>query len=93
LQKPLDNRLMRFLATISFNLYIWHQALSVLIARGLYPASLHSDPMLQQSFTLLCFSLSIVVAMAATYGVEQPAARAIKALYGKFAARKGESRP
>ncbi len=93
LQKPLDNRLMRFLATISFNLYIWHQALSVLIARGLYPASLHSDPMLQQSFTLLCYTLSIVVAMAATYGVEQPAARLIKTRYGKYAARKGENRP
>ena len=92
LQKPLDNRLMRFLATISFNLYIWHQALSVLIARGLYPASLHSDPMLQQSFTLLCYALSIVVAMAATYGVEQPAARAIKALYGKLITRKGDNR-
>ena len=43
LQKLLDNRLMRFLAAISFNLYIWHQALSVLVARGLYPATLHSD--------------------------------------------------
>jgi peptidoglycan/LPS O-acetylase OafA/YrhL len=93
LQKPLDNRLMRFLATISFNLYIWHQALSVLIARGLYPQTLHSDLMLQQSFTLLCYSLSIVVAMAATWGVEKPAARALERLYQKHIAHKGADKP
>ncbi len=81
LQKPLDNRLMRFLAAISFNLYIWHQQLSVFIARGLFPDTLHFDKPLQQAYTLLCFSLSIVIAMAATYGVEQPAARAMERLY------------
>jgi peptidoglycan/LPS O-acetylase OafA/YrhL len=93
LQKPLDNRLMRFLATISFNLYIWHQALSVLISRGLYPQTLHSDLMLQQSFTLLCYSLSIVVAMAATWGVEKPAACALERLYQKHIAHKGADKP
>ena len=93
LQKPLDNRLMRFLATISFNLYIWHQALSVLIARGLFPASLHSDAMLQQAFTLLSYAVSIVVAMAATYGLEQPAARALARLIKKPNMHKGETTP
>ncbi len=92
LQKLLDNRLMRFLAVISFNLYIWHQALSVLVARGLYPATLHSDTQLQQSFTLLCYCLSIVAAMIATYGVEQPAARAMERLYQKHIALKGAKR-
>lgn len=81
LQKLLDNRLWRFLAGISFNLYIWHQALSVLLAKGLFPDTLHGDVPLQQAFTLLCFSLSIVVAMAFTYGVEQPAARAMDRFY------------
>jgi peptidoglycan/LPS O-acetylase OafA/YrhL len=75
LQKPLDNRLMRFLAAISYNLYIWHQFLSVQIAKNLFPTTLHSDVQLQRSFTLLCFAVSILAGMAATYGVEQPAAR------------------
>ncbi len=75
LQKPLDNRLMRFLAAISYNLYIWHQYLSVQFAQKLYPSTLHGDMQLQKSFTLLCYAVSILAAMAATYGVEQPAAR------------------
>lgn len=84
LQKPLDNRLMRFLATISLNLYIWHQVLSVQVARNLFPDTLHADPMLQKAFTLLCFSLAIVVAMAATWGVEKPAARWMEKWYQKY---------
>jgi len=81
LQKPLDNRLMRFLAVISFNLYIWHQQLSVFIARNLFPTTLHYELPLQQAFTLLCFSLSILIAMAVTYGLEQPAAKAMEWFY------------
>ena len=80
LQKLLDNRLMRFLATISFNLYLWHQVLSVQMARRLFPATLQSDPQLQVIFTLLCFAVSLLVAMAATFGVEQPAARRMERL-------------
>lgn len=90
LQKLLDNRLWRFLAGISFNLYIWHQALSVLLARGLFPDTLHSDVPLQQAFTLLCYSLSIVVAMVFTYGVEQPAARAMERFYRRFLQNRGK---
>ena len=80
LQRLLDNRLMRFLSAISFNLYIWHQVLSVQIARNLFPDSLHSDTQLQVIYTLLCFSVSILVAMAATFGVEQPASRLLDRL-------------
>ncbi|MCE5342084.1 MAG: acyltransferase [Eubacteriales bacterium] len=79
LQKLLDNRLMRFLSTISFNLYVWHQFLSARLV-GLFPTTLHNDLQLQQAFTLLCFALSILAAMAATYGIEQPAARGLEKL-------------
>ncbi|MEG0996452.1 MAG: acyltransferase, partial [Clostridia bacterium] len=34
IRKLLDNRLMRFLSTISFNFYIWHQFLAVRMARS-----------------------------------------------------------
>jgi len=74
----LSNRLMRFLATISYNFYIWHQVLSVQIALHWFPDTLHSDRMLQWGFTVLCFSLSTLVAMAFTYGWEQPCAKWIR---------------
>jgi peptidoglycan/LPS O-acetylase OafA/YrhL len=79
LQKLLDNRLMVFLSTISFNLYVWHQFLSARLV-GLFPATLHNDLQLQQIFTLLCYALSILMAMAVTYGIEQPAARGLEKL-------------
>ena len=75
LQKLLDNRLMRFFAVISFNLYIWHQSIAVLVVKHWFPATLHGDLPLQWACTALCFSLAILAAMSATFGVEQPAAR------------------
>ena len=84
LQKLLDNRLMRFLSTISFNLYIWHQVLSVQIAKNLFPDTLHSDQPLQVAFTLLCLAGSIIVAMVATYGLEQPAARFLERMRQQY---------
>ena len=74
-QKLLDNRLTRFMAAVSFNLYIWHQPLSAQIARDWFPDTLHSQPPLQRAYTVLCLSLAVIVAMAATYGVEQPITR------------------
>ncbi len=72
LQKLLDNRLMRFLAAISFNLYIWHQPLSAQIARHWFPATLRQDPPLQRAYTALCLAASLLAGMAATYGLERP---------------------
>ena len=88
LQKPLDNRLTRFLATISFNLYIWHQVLSVWLAKNLFPDTLHLNPPLQVAYTLLCYSASILLAMAFTYGLEQPAARLMDRLRIQYHRRK-----
>jgi peptidoglycan/LPS O-acetylase OafA/YrhL len=74
----LSNRLMRFLAGISYNFYIWHQVLSVQLMLHWFPDTLHSDRMLQWAYTVLCFTLSTVVAMAFTYGLEQPCAKWIR---------------
>ena len=73
-QKLLDNRLMRFLSTISMNLYIWHQVLAVEMRKAWFPNTelLHTDHNLQMAYTLLCYSAAIIAAMIATYGVEQP---------------------
>ncbi|MEG0864515.1 MAG: acyltransferase [Clostridia bacterium] len=71
----LDNRLMRFLSTISFHFYIWHQILAVEIATKWFPNTLHVDFGLQRAYTLLMYSVSILVAMLATFGWEQPMAK------------------
>lgn len=83
LQKLLDNRLMRFLAAISMNLYIWHQILSVQMRKAWFvdADALHASPQQQRAFTLLCLSVSILAAMIATYGLEQPASRRLKHLF------------
>jgi peptidoglycan/LPS O-acetylase OafA/YrhL len=88
LQKLLDNRLMRFLAAISLNLYIWHQVIAARILRPLFPDTLHTDPSLQLIYTLLCYAVSILTAMAFTYGLEQPAARLLQ----KMKDKKGDNR-
>ena len=77
LQPLLGNRLMRFLSVISMNLYIWHQVLSVQIAQHWFPEGFPqvAERNLQWAFTVLCFSVSVLVAMAFTYGLEQPCAK------------------
>ncbi len=93
LQKLLDNRLTRFLSTISFNLYIWHQVLASRMAARLFPATLHTDLNQQIIFTLLAYSLSIVVAMLCTYGLEQPAARLMKNAATRYGRKHPHERP
>ena len=88
LQKLLDNRLMRFLAAISMNLYIWHQVISVWLIKPLFSDTLHDNRNEQIVYTLLCYALSILTAMVFTYGLEQPAARLLQ----KQKDRKGEHR-
>lgn len=77
LQKLLDNRLMRFLSTISMNLYIWHQVLAVQMRIAWFPDTdlLHTDKNLQSAYMLLCVSVAVLVAMAVTFGLEQPVSR------------------
>lgn len=77
LQKLLDNRLMRFLSTISMNLYIWHQVLAVQMRLAWFPDVnlLHTDYNLQSAYTLLCISVAVLAAMAVTFGIEQPFSR------------------
>jgi peptidoglycan/LPS O-acetylase OafA/YrhL len=71
----LDNAPMRFLATISYNLYLYHQ----IVARELlwhhlppYSGNPHDDTKWQARYTELAFALAIAVAMAATYLFERP---------------------
>ena len=90
LQKLLDNRLMRFLSAISLNLYIWHQVLASKFIRSFFPANLHADPGMQTAYTLTCYSLAILTAMAFTYGLELPAAKQIRTILHKEGDRNHE---
>ncbi len=90
LQKLLDNRLMRFVSVISMNLYIWHQLLAAQFVRPFFPDTLQTDPAMQKAYTLTCYALAILTAMAFTYGLEHPAAKRLKALFDRKGATKHE---
>jgi len=69
---------MRFLAAISYNLYLYHQ----IVARELlwhhvppYTGDPHYDTQWQARYTELAFALAIAVATAVTYLFERPLLR------------------
>lgn len=86
LQKLLDNRLMRFLAGISMNLYIWHQVLAVEMRKAWFANAdaLHADPAMQAAYTALCCSVALLAAMAFTFGVERPASKALMKAFDRM---------
>ena len=78
LQKLLDNRVMRFLAAISFHLYIWHQMLAVEL-RGLFFAEgLHENKEQQIWYSLICAGVALLAAVIGTYGIEKPGAKLVR---------------
>jgi len=86
----LGNRLMRFLAGISFNLYIWHQYIAVKLKEfhipyweGDTPPNQLGDKIWMWKYMLLCIGLSLVVATLTTYLIEKPIARLILRRYNK----------
>ncbi|HEY1428941.1 MAG TPA: acyltransferase [Candidatus Tumulicola sp.] len=77
-QLLLDNPPLRFLATISYNLYLYHQ----MIARELlawkippYVSPAQFDPAWQPQFTAVAFASTIAQATFVTYVVERPLLR------------------
>ncbi len=73
-----SNRLMRFLAGISYNLYIWHQHLALRLRAWHIPP--YADEMPQRAgeqpwqtqYTWLCFAGAVAVATLLTYLWERP---------------------
>ena len=78
-----SNRLMRFLSTISFNLYIWHQYLAVQLKwrwhipawSGELPPNQTGDRAWQWRYTLVIHLAAFGAAIACTYLIERPCAR------------------
>lgn len=81
LRFALGNRVMRFLSSVSYQFYIYHQLLAVKIKEwGLLP-SVSKEPWAtgeyawQFTYSLLCFLLALLLAALITYLFEQPVSR------------------
>ncbi|MEA4869849.1 MAG: acyltransferase [Christensenella sp.] len=79
-----SNRVMRFLSLISYNVYIWHQWISVKFKEwkipywtGEKPPNMTGDTRWQWTYTALILLATFAAAIAATYCIEQPLARRI----------------
>ena len=85
LRAVFDNRVMRFLAGISFNLYIWHQYLAVLLKKlhlppwsGEVPPNQTGDLQWQHRYALLIWAAAFAAALFGTYVIERPLARLLR---------------
>ncbi len=86
----LGNKVMKFIAGISFNLYIWHQYLAVKLKEfripyweGTVPPNMTNDRVWMWKYQTLCVVVAVAVAVIMTYLVEKPAAKAIIKKFNK----------
>jgi peptidoglycan/LPS O-acetylase OafA/YrhL len=94
-RKVLANRVLLFLSTISYNLYIWHQAIGRMIRdrhwwKADTPTPMY-DPQWRWTYMIVAVTASILVASLITYGFERPLLRrgvrgAIRASLAKLTA-------
>ncbi len=81
LRKLLGNPVTKFLGGVSMNYYLIHQTVLVHLKRLRFPPSVSDTPNMageqpwQNRYTLLCFGISLLLAILVTYAVEKPAAR------------------
>jgi peptidoglycan/LPS O-acetylase OafA/YrhL len=78
-QLVLANRVLLFLAAISYNLYLWHQPLARELQKLQIPPyrtiDPHDDPHWMLSFNFVALPVAIGVSALITYGLEQPILR------------------
>lgn len=78
IKKLFGNPVTRFLSLISYNVYIWHQVLSVKLKEWKIPNYTSANPSAghewpwQLVYTISCFILSILLAAFVTYLFERP---------------------
>ena len=77
----LGNRVMAFLSAISFQFYMYHQVLAVMIRENRWIPSVSATPHIdgewpwQPVFTAVCFLGVALLSAALTYGFEKPIAK------------------
>lgn len=80
----LGNKIMKFIAGISFNLYIWHQYIAVKLKEfripywdGDVPPNMLNDRAWMWKYQTLCIVSAFAIAILVTYLFEKPATRFI----------------
>lgn len=80
-----ENKFMKFIAIISFNLYIYHQFIAVKLKdfripfwEGDVPPNMTGDTKWQWTYFIYCIVVSLFVAAVMTYLVEKPSSKWIK---------------
>lgn len=80
-----ENKFMKFIAIISFNLYIYHHFIAITLKElripfweGDIPPNMLCDNKWQWTYLILCIVISIIVAVIMTYCIEKPMSKFIK---------------
>ena len=83
-----SNKVMGFLAAISYNLYIWHQYIAVKCKEhhipfweGDVPPNMTGDREWMWKYQILILVLSLAAAIIVTYGLERPLDKALRKLW------------
>lgn len=84
--RVLDNRIVRYLATISFGIYVWHYVVIELIAKFCFPELSRGAHGLHVFVpgSLLAIAISIVIATLSYHRLERPVINWARAFEGKF---------
>jgi peptidoglycan/LPS O-acetylase OafA/YrhL len=94
-QRALANPALVFLSLISYNLYLWHQALAFATYNARVPNWIGSDPHADHTwgvpFTIVALAFGVAVAWLITVTVEQPLLR--RRPFQSFFAKIGAARP
>ncbi len=78
------NRLMRLLAAVSYQTYLWHQVFAARLRAWGFPPSVSDAPNVdaeqpwQTNFTICAFAGALVIAAAVTFAFERPVIRALR---------------
>lgn len=79
-------KILAFLSKISFNLYLWHQMLTLWIKYTLRipkwygdtPPNIDGDSVWMHKFNLIAWTVSLIVALVVTYFIEEPIKRILE---------------
>lgn len=86
------NPVLKFLAAISYNLYIWHQEIGIIFLQLKLIPAVTPDPKADRHwqiwYTVVVFSVSLVVAVILTYGFERPVTRHLSLFLKKITGTK-----